>query len=126
MSLKVTEVTAPFNTWLPIVVAILVYAGLAVVILLIHKFIYSRFVSKKSEESASLLVNQDAPDADARPAQSAIPRSGQRLYSIDTFRGICLAIMVFVNCEKLPPSFVFCLFVRVGFFLCVCACIILL
>jgi hypothetical protein len=98
---KVTEVTPPFNTWLPIVVALFVYIGLAVVFLLGYKCIYPMCVAKKSksEETSSLLVNQEATDAaEARPAASAIPRSGQRLYSIDTFRGCCLAVMVFVNC----------------------------
>ncbi len=83
------------------------------------KFIYPRFSKQqKSEENAPLLVNQEVPEtAEVRASKSAIPRSGQRLYSIDTFRGVCLAIMVFVNCESLD-FFRLLLFVFFFFFLC--------
>jgi heparan-alpha-glucosaminide N-acetyltransferase len=94
----VTEVTAPYNTWLPLLVAIIVYISAAVLFLIAYFCIYVRCArsSKQSEERASLLVNQDGGEkADSAP--SSIPRSGQRLYSIDTFRGVCLAVMVFVN-----------------------------
>lgn len=108
--LTVTQFTAPYNTWLPLVVALAVYLAMIAVWLLGYFVIYQRLYLRQQhrknrqteEERVSLLVNAEqdvsaVADDNSKKKTGIIPRSGSRLYSVDTFRGVCLAIMVFVN-----------------------------
>ena len=100
--LTIVVVLAALRDWVPIVVAFFCYVGVAVVFLLVN-FLFCREKPKKnSEEEVNLLAEKDkdstAINTDVRkPVVSTIPRSRTRLFSVDTFRGISLAIMIFVN-----------------------------
>ncbi len=105
--LAVSSLTAPYNVALPLVAALLVYGGALVLFLLGYFGIYKRLAAaraqrnpkKQDEEGAALLVNAEGPSKEslAPAAGGGVPRSGSRLFSIDTFRGMCLAVMIFVN-----------------------------
>ena len=107
--LTVEEIAAPYNTWLPILVAGMVYLGAIGIWIIGYFVVYKRLIvvrqqRNKADDQVSLLVNDDAVKSKAAPERSTaaiktgiIPRSGTRLQSVDTFRGMCLAIMIFVN-----------------------------
>ncbi len=109
-TMKVVALVEPFNTWLPIVVALMVYAGAACLYVPFHFLVWKRFFDKKkgppkTEEEVSLVLNDGNKEGGASAAgdgveggkKTSVPRSSQRLFSVDTFRGCCLAVMIFVN-----------------------------
>ncbi|CAK8692393.1 unnamed protein product [Clavelina lepadiformis] len=89
----------PWNSNLPILVAFLILLCMAM-FYAIGKWIYS----KKDVSSMSALISNDLGETDtANPSSSpttqlsaSTPRR-ERLKSIDTFRGLCIVIMIFVN-----------------------------
>jgi heparan-alpha-glucosaminide N-acetyltransferase len=102
-SLTVTEIVAPYDIVAPLVVMVGCYMAIFLLFLLGYFCVYKRFADRaagkrKKDESTQLLLNDNPPAAPAKTATTGgVPRSASRLFSIDTFRGICLAIMIFVN-----------------------------
>ena len=110
-AILVTQAAPPYNSWLPIVVAALVYLGMIGLFCIGYFLIYKRCIERPppppphSEDSVSLLINTEDTRSvaekkktdDPVPSGGVIPRSTARLFSVDTFRGISLAVMVFVN-----------------------------
>ncbi|XP_047433945.1 heparan-alpha-glucosaminide N-acetyltransferase isoform X2 [Mugil cephalus] len=97
----------PVNSYIPILVAFLIFAGLALVMpvgrrileLNVVKSLVLRFGS--SMETERLINSELGYPQIAAPVTDNIlppqPGSSKRLRSLDTFRGISLVIMVFVN-----------------------------
>nr|CAB3252729.1 heparan-alpha-glucosaminide N-acetyltransferase-like [Phallusia mammillata] len=98
---KVIVQTKPWNSNLPILWAVLVLLGLAV-LYSIATFIYKKFMP----ESTTALVtndlgdpsNQSTGETRAEENQSiVVPIKRERIKSIDVFRGLSIVIMIFVN-----------------------------
>ncbi|NXN18875.1 HGNAT acetyltransferase, partial [Indicator maculatus] len=99
----------PINSYLPILFAFLVYMGLFAVLIASHlsmkinpvrNWVYKTLNPRETDrlinsELGSPNAADSASSDPSRPVWSAAPR--QRLRSLDTFRGLSLVIMVFVN-----------------------------
>ncbi|XP_054238944.1 heparan-alpha-glucosaminide N-acetyltransferase [Indicator indicator] len=99
----------PINSYLPILFAFLVYMGLFAVLIVSHlsmkinpvrNWVYKTLNPRETDrlinsELGSPNAADSASSDPSRPVWSAAPR--QRLRSLDTFRGLSLVIMVFVN-----------------------------
>ncbi|XP_030271040.1 heparan-alpha-glucosaminide N-acetyltransferase isoform X1 [Sparus aurata] len=105
---SVVTVADPVNSYIPILVAFLIFAGLALVFAIgkiilgldvIRAFLFRIGGSMETER----LINSElgTPGRTAAPVTDNIlpppPSPSKRLRSLDTFRGISLVIMVFVN-----------------------------
>ncbi|XP_028994513.1 heparan-alpha-glucosaminide N-acetyltransferase isoform X2 [Betta splendens] len=97
----------PVNSYMPILVAFLVFVGLAVVFAIgrvilglgVVKSILFRISGSMETER---LINSElgSPSRAAEPVTDilpSLPNPSKRLRSLDTFRGISLVIMIFVN-----------------------------
>eukprot|EP00298_Acanthocystis_sp_HF-20_P010614 c18947_g1_i1.p1 GENE.c18947_g1_i1~~c18947_g1_i1.p1 ORF type:complete len:819 (+),score=282.01 c18947_g1_i1:31-2487(+) len=94
----VTEDRQPNPAWLPIVVAIAIFIG----IILIYKLGFYFYNNKKDVIERSLNsfkapLLEGMPITDFQKTESVIPAKKTRLNCLDTFRGMSLGIMMFVN-----------------------------
>ncbi|XP_034043397.1 heparan-alpha-glucosaminide N-acetyltransferase isoform X2 [Thalassophryne amazonica] len=99
----------PVNSYIPLLAAFLVFAGLAIVcaigraLLCFHVVKGFLFRISGSIMETEMLINSDlgSPGRSAEPVTANIlpppSRLSKRLRSLDTFRGFSLIIMVFVN-----------------------------
>ncbi|NWH72255.1 HGNAT acetyltransferase, partial [Piaya cayana] len=99
----------PINSYLPILFAFLVYMGILIIVVVGRLFMkidpVRNWVYKKlSPRETDRLINSElgSPNTIDSVSSDATPRlrttaSRQRLRSLDTFRGLSLIIMVFVN-----------------------------
>ncbi|NXA56463.1 HGNAT acetyltransferase, partial [Nothocercus julius] len=100
----------PINSYLPILFAFLVYAGILAVVIAGHLLmkidpVRSWVCKKLNPRETERLINSElgspsradslSSDLSSQRVWSGVPR--QRLRSLDTFRGLSLIIMVFVN-----------------------------
>ncbi|XP_077574670.1 heparan-alpha-glucosaminide N-acetyltransferase [Stigmatopora nigra] len=103
----VTDVD-PINSYTPILIAFLVFAGLGLFYALTKAILSLDWVRGAlfrigGSMETERLINSElgSPGRTVRPMTDNIlpppPSPSQRLRSLDTFRGICLIIMVFVN-----------------------------
>ncbi|XP_030587027.1 heparan-alpha-glucosaminide N-acetyltransferase isoform X2 [Archocentrus centrarchus] len=102
----VTDVD-PVNTYIPILVAFLIYAGLALIFAIGKKLLELDLMNGlvlrlwSSMETERLINSELGPTRIVTPVTDNIlppsPSRGRRLRSLDTFRGLSLVIMVFVN-----------------------------
>jgi heparan-alpha-glucosaminide N-acetyltransferase len=83
------------RAWVPLVVAGAVYLGLAIIYFLVKMFIAAR--EKRQQPQYTSLLQAPAGGAGAPAATTTKPRTGGRLASLDTVRGISIGIMIFVN-----------------------------
>nr|XP_046268728.1 heparan-alpha-glucosaminide N-acetyltransferase isoform X2 [Scatophagus argus] len=105
---SVVTLADPVNSYIPILVAFLIFAGLALVSAIgktvlgldvVKAFVYRMSGSMETER----LINSElgSPGRIVAPVTDNIlpppPSASKRLRSVDTFRGISLVIMVFVN-----------------------------
>ncbi|KFO07002.1 Heparan-alpha-glucosaminide N-acetyltransferase, partial [Balearica regulorum gibbericeps] len=99
----------PINSYLPILFAFLVYMGILAILIVGHLFMkidpVRNWVYKKlNPRETDRLINSElgSPNTTDSASSGPTPRfwstaSRQRLRSLDTFRGLSLIIMVFVN-----------------------------
>ncbi|XP_064306890.1 heparan-alpha-glucosaminide N-acetyltransferase [Phalacrocorax carbo] len=99
----------PINSYLPILFAFLVYMGILAILIVgrlfmkidpVRKWVYKKLNPRETDR----LINSElgSPNATDSVSSDPTPRlwstaSRQRLRSLDTFRGLSLIIMVFVN-----------------------------
>ncbi|KFQ34862.1 Heparan-alpha-glucosaminide N-acetyltransferase, partial [Merops nubicus] len=94
----------PINSYLPLLFAFLVYMGILAVLIAgrlsmkidpVRIWVYKKLNSRETDRviNSELGPPRAADSAGSEPA----PRPRQRLRSLDTFRGLSLIIMVFVN-----------------------------
>ncbi|KGL90128.1 Heparan-alpha-glucosaminide N-acetyltransferase, partial [Charadrius vociferus] len=99
----------PINSYLPILFAFLVYMGILAILIVGHLFMkidpVRNWVYKKlNPRETDRLINSELGSPNTTDSVSSDPTrrlssttSRQRLRSLDTFRGLSLIIMVFVN-----------------------------
>ncbi|XP_078582972.1 heparan-alpha-glucosaminide N-acetyltransferase-like [Branchiostoma floridae x Branchiostoma japonicum] len=92
---KLSILTDPVNSNIPILVAFFVYVALGAV-WVVASYLYRRRFGGEEDEMRHLLINTGRHN-DASPQKSESPAKPRRLKSLDTFRGMCLCIMAFVN-----------------------------
>ncbi|NWS69644.1 HGNAT acetyltransferase, partial [Crotophaga sulcirostris] len=99
----------PINSYLPILYAFLVYMGILAILVVgrlfmkidpVRNWVYKRLNHRETDR----VINSElgTPNTTDSPSSGPTPRllsatSRQRLRSLDTFRGLSLIIMVFVN-----------------------------
>lgn len=99
----------PINSYLPILFAFLVYSGILAILIIcrlvmkigpVRNWVYKKLNPRETDR----LINSElgSPSTTDSPTSDPSPRlwratSRQRLRSLDTFRGLSLIIMVFVN-----------------------------
>uniref|UniRef100_A0A8V0XYN5 Heparan-alpha-glucosaminide N-acetyltransferase n=1 Tax=Gallus gallus TaxID=9031 RepID=A0A8V0XYN5_CHICK len=99
----------PINSYLPILFAFLVYSGILAILIIcrlvmkigpVRNWVYKKLNPRETDR----LINSElgSPSTTDSPSSDPSPRlwratSQQRLRSLDTFRGLSLIIMVFVN-----------------------------
>ncbi|KAK1176006.1 heparan-alpha-glucosaminide N-acetyltransferase isoform X1 [Acipenser oxyrinchus oxyrinchus] len=106
----------PINSYLPILIAFLVYAGVAILIAIggfvmgqvffflildpVKKIMYRMITTMETERliNSELGSSNQASESSSRdPTFPAHQEATSRLRSLDTFRGLSLVIMIFVN-----------------------------
>jgi len=93
----------PTNAFIPILISFFVFVGLAIVFiagnLIVRKIMQEQ--AKSSQKRASLHASANAVAINvgdkSEKGGSNKPMKGGRVDSLDTFRGICLMVMIFVN-----------------------------
>nr|XP_039254181.1 heparan-alpha-glucosaminide N-acetyltransferase-like isoform X2 [Styela clava] len=93
----ITVVTKPWNSYLPILVAFCILLGLAIVYSIVDTF-YSRRLLNRSE-SVDRFINSDLGSTTTMD-ETMVPEprpARERMKSVDSFRGMCIVIMIFVN-----------------------------
>lgn len=89
----IMTIEEPSNSCIPIVAAVVVYLGLAL-IWIVGKYLY------RQEICLNLLGKKKVLEIctiEKENSQQAVPPQRKRLRSLDTFRGIALVVMIFVN-----------------------------
>lgn len=100
----------PYNTWMPLVAMLATFISAAVLYAILAHFVQRAMRSKRGvRRSAELLLDERGPplvvnsggnsSSDERAGGSAKKLAAVvptvRLNSLDTFRGICLTVMIF-------------------------------
>ncbi|XP_060772778.1 heparan-alpha-glucosaminide N-acetyltransferase-like [Neoarius graeffei] len=101
----IITVTEPINSYLPLLIALVVCVAVCVLAVVQRSVMRLNFVRKLilhvgSSMEAERLINSDlgSPGRIVESTESITPpTTGRRLRSLDTFRGFALVIMVFVN-----------------------------
>ncbi|KAG7458870.1 hypothetical protein MATL_G00225180 [Megalops atlanticus] len=98
----------PINSYLPILVAFLVYAGLSILVAVgstimrldvVRNILFRLGNSVETERLINSELGRPSRTVESSSSDSPIPptTTNSRLRSLDTFRGLSLVIMVFVN-----------------------------
>ncbi|XP_066576499.1 heparan-alpha-glucosaminide N-acetyltransferase isoform X2 [Amia ocellicauda] len=96
----------PVNSYFPILVAFLVYTGLASLVAIggylmgldvVRNFMYRMANTMETERLINSELGSPSRSVEASVHAAAPVAPGRRLRSLDTFRGLSLVIMIFVN-----------------------------
>ena len=88
----------PTNRYTPIIAAVFIYIGAAALYIAgryVYRSMFSDCFEKTEENAVSLTANSEVSINEAPVAKTV--KKSNRLESVDTLRGICLCIMIFVN-----------------------------